>query len=178
MSLPLLPTIIISIIVLILIVVIFNSVSSYLKGSIKLTLDKNKYEPGDDITGIIHLITKKPIEGNEITLTITGNRITESYDDGKLKKHSRQIYGNKIVVHGAENYLSGHTKDYTFSIPPPNSNKLDFMSSDIGSAINIAASLLTEKRSYIKWYVEARLDAKGADLTKKLKLNLNIGDSF
>ena len=43
----------------------------------------------------------------------------------------------------------------------------------LGTAVNVASTLLGAHRIKYKWHIRARLDVKGFDVTKKIQVYIN-----
>ena len=146
----------------------------FMRGSIKMTLPQTGFNPGQNITGSFDLETKKAIEGNKLIVSLIGVQVTEYYEDGKKRTRKREIYRNEVLLEDAKTYPAGHTSTHQFEIDTPNTNAPEFMNSAIGKTLAGALQLLSDRRSRLKWRVEARLDAKGVDLATSKSVSLSV----
>jgi hypothetical protein len=145
----------------------------FLRGSIKLTLPKTSFNPGEAITGHFELKTKKDIEGNKLLVSLIGVRVTKSYHNGKSRTHTDEIYRDAVILEESRPYPAGYLATYSFTLKTPNWKEPDFLSSTIGQTLSTAFKLLGNSSSQIKWKIEARLDAKGVDLAASKAVSLN-----
>lgn len=153
----------------------------FMRGSIKLSLPKTIFNPGDAISGSFELQTKKDIEGNKLLVSLIGVEITKSYHNGKQRTQSHEIYRDSIIVEEARLYPAGYLANYTFSIPTPDSKapESELLNSTIGKTLTAAFQLLGNRSSsQIKWKIEARLDAKGVDLATSKPISINSKQVF
>jgi len=147
----------------------------FMRGSIKLTMVRTSFNPGDAITGSFELHTKKPIEGNKLTVSLIGTQVTKTRQGGKTRTRSHEVYRDEKVLEEATRYPAEHRSTHEFEITAPNSNAPDFANSPVFQALAGAMRMLSSRQSYLKWRVEARLDAKGVDLAASKKITVNVG---
>jgi hypothetical protein len=145
----------------------------FLRGSIKLTLPRTTFNPGEAITGNFELQTKKEIEGNKLLVSLIGLRVTKSHHNGKSRTHTDEIYRDAVILEEARPYPAGYQAHYSFTLKTPNWREPEFLSSTIGQTLTTAFKLLGSSSSHIKWKIEARLDAKGVDLATSKAVSLN-----
>jgi len=157
--------------------VIAYYVIRFMRGSIKLSLPRTAFNPGEAITGSFELLTKKPIEGNKLIVSLIGVQVTESYENGKKRTRTREIYRNEVLVEEAKAYPAGHTSEHQFEIATPNTGAPEFANSALGQTLMSALRLLSNRRTRLKWKVEARLDAKGVDLATSKSVSINMPQS-
>lgn len=132
------------------------------------------YNPGDAIVGSFDLLTKKAVQGNKLIVSLIGIRVTTTRKDGETDTDTDEIYRDEVLVEGAREFPSGFTSTYDFEIMVPDSQSPEFLNSVAGKALATAFSLLGSSSTQLKWSVEARLDAKGIDLTTKQSVTINI----
>jgi hypothetical protein len=147
----------------------------FMRGSIKLTMVRTGYNAGDTITGSFELHTKKPIEGNKLTVSLIGTQVTRTRRGGKTRTESHEIYRNETVIEGPTRYPAEHRSTHEFEIATPNSQTPDFANNPIFQGLATAMGMLSDRQTYLKWRVEARLDAKGVDLVASKKVTVNGG---
>jgi hypothetical protein len=168
-----------SVLVLALLGVIIYFVLRFMRGSIKLTMPQTSFGAGQMISGSFDLLTKKAIQGNQLVVTLRGVKVTEYRDnDGDKKTRTDEIYRDQVVLEAARQYPAGHSDRHDFQISTPNVQSPEFMNSGLGQTLVSAFRLLSDRRTRIKWKIEARLDAKGIDLADSQTIQLNLGQFF
>ena len=163
---------------LLLVGVIAYFVMRFLRGSIKLTMPQTSFGAGQMISGSFDLMTKKSIQGNQLFVTLRGVKETKIRDGEKTRTRRDEIYCDQVTLEDAREYPAGYSAKYDFQIATPNVQSPDFMNSGIGQTLVSAFRLLNDRRTRIKWKIEARLDAKGIDLAASKSLQLNLGQFF
>jgi hypothetical protein len=157
-----------------IVAVIAYNIARFMRGSIKLNLLRTAFKPGDIITGNIDLLIKKPVESNKLIVSLIGSQVTKTYEDGKPRTRSHEIYRDEILVEGATTYPGNHTSQHEFSIAVPNTGETEFANSTLGQALTTAAQLLSNKQTHLKWKIDTRLDAKGIDLMRSIPVSINM----
>ena len=163
---------------LLLVGVIAYFVMRFLRGSIKLTMPQTSFGAGQMISGSFDLMTKKSIQGNQLFVTLRGVKETKIRDGEKTRTRRDEIYCDQVTLEDAREYPAGYSAKYDFQISTPNVQSPEFMNSGIGQTLVSAFRLLSDRRTRIKWKIEARLDAKGIDLAASKSLQLNLGQFF
>ena len=144
-----------------------------MRGTIKLSLPRTAFNPGDTIAGSFDLHTKKAIQGNKLIVSLIGTQVTRTHEDGKTRTRSREIYRDEVLVEEAKTYPAGSTATHNFELSTPNMNSPEFLNSSVGQALTAALRLLSNKSTSLKWKIEARLDAKGVDLATAESISIN-----
>ena len=160
---------------LLLVGVIAYFVMRFLRGSIKLTMPQTSFGAGQMISGSFDLMTKKSIQGNQLFVTLRGVKETKIRDGEKTRTRRDEIYCDQVTLEDAREYPAGYSAKYDFQIATPNVQSPEFMNSGIGQTLVSAFRLLSDRRTRIKWKIEARLDAKGIDLAASKSVQLNLG---
>ena len=163
-----------AILVLAVVLVAGYFVIRYMRGSIKITLAKNSFNEGEQITGSFQLTTRKEIEGNRLYVMLVGKEVTKERRGGKTRTHTREIYRDELTIEQAKTFPSGQTMNYDFQLATPSSAGPDFLSSPLGKTLKVGIDMLGGRRSYLRWIVEVRLDAKGVDLASRRKISVNM----
>jgi len=145
----------------------------FMRGTIKLSLPITAFNPGDTIAGSFDLHTKKAIRGNKLIVSLIGTQVIKTYEDGKSRTRSNEIYRDEVLVEEAKAYNAGSAATYNFEVSAPNMNSPEFLNSKVGQALTAAFQLLSNRSTQLKWKVEARLDAKGVDLTSSKSVSIN-----
>ena len=95
-------------------------IARFMRGSIKLSLPLTAFNPGDTIVGSFDLHTKKAIQGNKLIVRLIGTQVTKTYEDGKPRTRSQEIYRDEVLLEEAKNYAAGSIVKYNFEISTPN----------------------------------------------------------
>ena len=174
MSAEILKIVIPAILVLVLVLVAGYYIIRFMRGSIKITLPKNSFNEGEHVTGSFELTTRKQIEGNRLYVMLVGKEVTKERRGGKTRTHTREMYRDEVTMEEAKTFSAGQTMNYDFQLTTPASAGPDVLSSPVGKTLKIGMQILGGTRSYLKWTVEARLDAKGVDLATRKKVTVNM----
>ncbi|MBT3251308.1 MAG: hypothetical protein HN729_09330 [Candidatus Marinimicrobia bacterium] len=150
----------------------------FMRGSIKLSVDSSTFNSGETISGSFDLFTKKPIEGNKLTVSLIGKKVTITHRGGKRRTHTKEIYRDEIILEKNRDYPANYSEKGSFQMNAPNISSPDFLESAIGQSLTAAVRLLSNRQTYLKWKIEVRLDAKGVDLTASKKVTINISPSI
>jgi len=154
--------------------VITYQVIKFMKGKIKISLPKTAYLSGEKITESFNLVTKKEIEGDRVFIALYGQEVTSTRHEGKTRTTSREIYRNEITLENERTFKAGENKNYDFSIDTPSKESPETINSPLGDMFKTGLTVLTGRRTYLRWQLEARLDAKGVDLSDGKKLTIDI----
>jgi predicted small secreted protein len=146
----------------------------FMRGSIKITLAKNSFNEGEQITGSFELTTRKEIDSNRLYVMLVGKEVTKERQGDKTRTHTREIYRDEATIEEAKTFSAGQTMNYDFQLATPSSAGSDFIDSPLGQTLKVGMELLGGRRSHLQWIVEARLDAKGVDLVSRKKINVNM----
>jgi hypothetical protein len=159
---------------LIMILVAVVIAAAVIAVSIKLQLPGTAYNPGEPISGSLELQAKKAIDANRLLVSIIGTEVTRTYEQGRSRTHSREIYRDEHVIDGVKQYQPGARARHEFELTAPNIGAPDFMNSAMGQALGAAMRLLANRRTELRWRIEARLDAKGIDLATSRRISISI----
>jgi hypothetical protein len=163
-----------AIVLLVVILVAGYHIIRFMRGSMKITLSKNSFNEGEQITGSFELTTRKEIEGNRLYVALIGKEVTKERRGDKTRTHTREIYRDEVTIEEAKTFSAGETMNYDFQLATPSSAGDDFLDSALGKTLKVGMALLGSRRSYLRWIVEARLDAKGVDLASSRKITVNM----
>ena len=146
----------------------------FLRGKIQISLPVISFAPGDMVKGSIFLSTKKPMQGNKLVVRISAVRVSKSYRNGKSHTSRHVIFKNETIIEQPKQYPAGYNRKYNFQIPVPDL-KADTqeLNGTMGTIVK-ALSSVSNMSSRIDWKVEARLDAKGVDLSNSKKIFVNM----
>jgi len=134
----------------------------FLKGKIDLQLEKANLAQGDTARGTVRLKLKKPLQARGVFVELL--RIK------RKNKGTDYFVVNKKEIAKAGTY-SGETFSFDFKIPSNLIAKLP--EGTLGRVIKSAAFLLKTSIANSKWYIVARLDVKGFDVKKKVRVYIN-----
>lgn len=150
----------------------------YLKGSIKIKLDKLAFSSGEMVTGNIHLKTKKSIEGNRLYIKLIAKRRERSYSTKNRSTTWREIYSQEQNLEESKNYAPGFSNTYNFSIKVPSKEEMgqSMPQNEVLQTIVKTVSMLS-RTGQVKWELVAILDAKGIDLASTKHLQINTSNS-
>jgi hypothetical protein len=149
-------------------------VMRFLRGSIKLTLQKTAFDAGEIIHGNFQLTTKKDIQGNKLVVSLIGKQVIKTNRGDKTETEHREVYRNEVLIEDARLYNAGHTSKHDFEIPVPDPTSQELMNNPMIQKMASALRILGSTRSHMKWSVEARLDARGIDLATSQPVSINI----
>lgn len=134
-------TIVLVLIGLLIAGVIAYLVMGHLKGKVELSLPATSFAPGDAIKGSFTLLAKKPIEGNQLLVTLTAREKIESRDsEGKRNTRTRELYRSEVPLEGARSYSAGFSDTYAFELGVPGSLQDAFAQSTLGQAISFMSN--------------------------------------
>jgi hypothetical protein len=168
-------TIIIWIIVIILIIIVWYFVMKFLKGKLKLNLNKTSFQSSEKITWILDLEVKKNISGHRLFVALVEREKTKTTNSqGKKTTRTQEIRRFEIDLEHEKEFSAWFKKAYQFEIPFPSNQEKE--NNWIANSVIQWIGLLTwnNSRKTIQWYLEARLDAKGIDLTDSKRIYLNF----
>jgi hypothetical protein len=149
-------------------------IGRYLRGSIKLSLPKTAFNPGDAIKGSFDLHVKKTIQGKRLIVNLIGTQITKTHESGKTDSRSNEIYRDEKLIEEAREYPASHRARHEFEIEAPDTGSAEFLNTPLGKAFFTALRLLGNRQTYLKWKIEVRLEAKGIDLATSRQVSINV----
>ncbi|MGL1957309.1 MAG: arrestin family protein [Colwellia sp.] len=150
---------------LIALAVVVYFILRYMKGSIKIQLDKTSFAAGETIKGNFRLIARQAIEANKLTIALIADEVIKRKDnDGKDITDTNEVYRDEQVIEGKYLYEKGFDNTHSFELLVPASGESSMDSSKLGQALNTLGSMMDMNRRYLEWSIEVCLDAKGIDL--------------
>lgn len=165
--------VILAVLAALVIAVIAYQVARFMRGTIRLSLPRTAFNPGDKIAGSFDLHAKKAIQGKRLFVRLVGIQLTQTRRDGKTQTRSREIYRDEVLVEEATDYPADYRKVYNFEISAPDMQSPAFLDSAAGQALTAAFRLLSDRSTYLKWKVEARLEARGIGLVAARPVTVN-----
>ena len=133
----------------------------FLKGKIDLHVENVNLTEGATARGMIQLKLKKPLEAKGVYVELL-----------RVKKKSKDTdhdVMSKVNVAPAGTYAN---QSFNFEMKIPEKVVVKNPEGALGHVVR-AAKILGVGRIRYKWYLVARLDVKGFDVTKKVKVYLN-----
>jgi len=95
-------------IIIVAVVLIVGGIAAYyiarfMRGSIKLSMVRTAFGPGEMIEGSFDLLTKKTLQGNKLVVRLIGTREERTRDsDGDTKTRWREFYRDEVVLEEAK----------------------------------------------------------------------------
>jgi len=139
------------------------------KGKMEIRLSKFNFAPGETIDGTVFMQLKKPIFGKVLTIRLYGEKKTTSYGSNSRTNYQR-VFDFSQPLDGEKDYLAAPL-EYQFRITIPQNVGQAQVGGGLGTAIK-AVQMLSGTSSRISWYLEARLDVKGLDVSKRIQINV------
>jgi hypothetical protein len=151
----------------------------HMRGTIKLTLAKKGFNPGEQVTGSFTMETRKSIEGKRLFVALVGKEITEEhYRDSQgrdsTRTHTREIFRTEQTIEDARTYPAGQVSEHDFQLQTPSDGDDGFFDSELGQALKLGVQILGGERTRLEWKVTARLDAEGIDLCDSERVTINL----
>lgn len=168
------PILIVLLFAVVIISVIAYNILRYLRGSIRIELPGTIFNPGEKVRGSFLLHTRQTIRGKRLIVNLIGEQITEARERGEIRTRSTEIYRDEKLIEDARIYPGSLKTRYVFDLTLPDSDSSDFMNSPLGGIFSAAMRFTGNRKTYLRWKIEVRLEAEGLDLTtsKRIKLNL------
>lgn len=145
-----------------------------LKGNLTLTLNQRGVGSGGTFTGTLHVVCKKPVEGNRLVATLIGTERIETRTDGETKTETREFYRDDVLLEEARSYDAGFEESYDFELATPSAGHVGAAGSGLGKIVEMGVEMLTGRDRDLSWKIEGRLDAKGIDLTDSETVTVNL----
>ncbi len=146
------------------------------KGKIEINLTNFQFSPGDVIEGDVVLKLKKPVQAKALKVGLIG--IYQNTNYGKSPKgYSRSstksyAFEFRQPIDGEKEYPSGDTSyHFKLKIPQDLLSSRAFGDGALGTIVK-SVQILSGNISSIKWYVEANLDMKGFNISRKVQVNI------
>lgn len=169
------------VIALVLIGIAAYFAARFLKGNIKLYLEKKGFNFGECIKGNFRLNTKKEMMGNTLTVALIGKKHIRYHEksESDTKDTTIEIYNNQVMIEQGKVYPAGYSEVYNFEIPLPDAPKDSSKENDISNSpvfqmASSAMEFMSSKSISYTWAVEVRLDLDGVDIATSQKVFVNI----
>lgn len=173
-------TFIIGVTVAVLVVAVIAGyyIMRYRRGSVKVTLSKRGFSPGEKVKGTFVVTTRKDIEGKRLYAALIGEEVTRERYRGSSSKstrtHTREIYRDEHTIEEGITYPAGQTIERDFELTAPTSSGQDSLESPLGKTFQLGMELFSGSRTNLRWTVEVRLDAEGIDLFSSENVTINL----
>lgn len=135
-----------------------------------LELEKLNFTYGDMIKGKATLKLKKPQEGRGVFVILQAEKKTTRYTSNGSETRWETVFDFKQPLDGEKNYGTS-PYEYEFEIKVPQMEQGKAPKGIIGDLAQ-AASFLSGRSSSVRWYVIAKLDMSGRDVSKKVQINV------
>lgn len=143
-------------------------IARYLKGSIRITLPRDAFSPGEQVEGSFELEAKKEIRANELLAALVASeRYTERDHRGRRRTRTREIYRDKRTIEGPRVYPAGYKGNHNFKIALP-AGGVGGGTSLLGGALGVSIGFGTR----VEWRVLVQLDAEGVDLSSSKSIRV------
>lgn len=172
---------VIAVVALVIAVVIVVVVLKSMKGKLTIELERAGFNCGELVTGRLHVELKKSLETRRLFVALVGYEEYETRDsDGDRRKERHEVFRMEENLVVDLTLPAGHSQTYEFQVAAPEPGGyergqgrgwLDGIDISIGD-VNLGFG---SGRSRLLWYVEARLDTPGLDLTANRKVQINTG---
>jgi len=134
------------------------------KWNLSITINKDEFSQWDTIEWNLHLNAKKEIQWNNLNIKLVCSEESSSYDgDGNTRTQKRVIYKTEKKLEDKTNYLAWTQKDFKFSLLVPDMTEYA-LKSGLWKILSTVGKVFWNRKKIIRM-IEARLDAKGLDLT-------------
>jgi hypothetical protein len=146
------------------------------KGKIDIKLEKYQFTAGEEIKGVLTLTLKKGLDSGTVKIKLLGVQKIHERVGEKARTSTKTVFDFEQPLDEEKAYQAGSTSTYNFAIKIPQDlsgggNNIPVPGA-LGTAINLMGSLSRSQISPINWSVVGRIDTKGFDIKKKVKINI------
>jgi hypothetical protein len=149
------------------------------KGKIEIQLGSYNYSPGAAIEGVVKINLKKEVNVKSVDLRLYGERSQKSYNivaAGSSRQSSRETQVTRVFDFsqpiGEGGVFAPGEKEFKFSINVPSASAINSTRNPAVDMIVKTVQIMGEVPAPIRWYLEARLNCDGLDLTKRVQINI------
>jgi hypothetical protein len=142
-----------------------------LKGSIEIMPEKTSYAAGEIIKGRLILKIRKHVKSKKLIMGLKCERILKTYSHDKkhnIENEDVLFDFNQLLDKEKEYVTSDYSYDFSIIIPLNIRQQLEGIA---GTIINSVQALAGQSSS-VRWYIYAKLDCEGVDLSKKVQINI------
>jgi len=151
-----------------------------MKGKVEIEIPKRGYNPGEEISGSVNLVSRKELKMNRFYVALIGYELIERTDsDGNRKTRKNEIYRYEHNLAEAGSLRAGNHQRFEFSIVAPggeDTEEVNELSKNIAGGIKAAANVISAMRGTsrrLEWKLEARADLPGVDIASSKKIRIN-----
>ena len=148
-----------------------------LKGKLVLEVDNRAYSPGEVIAGCVQLQCRKPVDCNRFYVALICQEVVHERRRGKSHTHRHEIARQEQDLTGPGLFPAGTTETYEFAVPVPALQDRGGLpstgSETVDTIMNTVATFASTRRGRLEWALEARVDAKGVDLSDRRSMSIN-----
>ena len=151
-----------------------------MKGKVEIEIPKRGYNPGEEISGSVNLVSRKELKMNRFYVALIGYELIERTDsDGNRKTRKNEIYRYEHNLAEAGSLRAGNNQRFEFSIVAPggeDNEEVSELTKNIAGGIKTAANVISAMRGTsrrLEWKLEARADLPGVDIASSKKIRIN-----
>jgi len=154
-------------------IVIWVYIAKKNKWTLKIEISKDDFASWETIKGSLSLLAKKPIQWNKLWVKLVCyEEVTRRDPDGYSNTQKRVLRDKTVNIEEQRGYMPGYNKSYPRKLQIPIKEWQDTTNSTFGKVLSVI-SRFTGNQKNIYRALEARLDAKGLDLTDSQKLYIH-----
>lgn len=151
----------------------------FMKGSLKINLNKKSFCSNDCISGLVELKAKKEIQSNRLYVSLIAQRRERRYSsNGKTNYRWINVYTQEKEIESSKNYTAGFSNKYNFELKVPFKSEvegsLNVENEVLKTIVKVASALSNTGR--LRWKLECRLDAEGVDLYSKKNISVSLSN--
>ena len=140
------------------------------KGDMAVVLEKFNFTYGDTIKGRATLKLKKPQDGRGVFVGIKAEKKTTQHTSNGTQTRWETVFEFQEPK-DVERRYDATQYDYDFELKVPQSQDGKAPEGWVGNAAQ-ALQFLSGRSSSVKWYVFAKIDMSGRDVSKKVQINV------
>jgi len=142
------------------------------KGKVAIQLPKLNYRVGEAVRGSITYSVKKPLHANEVTMQLYAQeKRTQGFGQNR-RTTTIKVFDFTVPLSGETELSPSQKYTQNFEITIPQDAVQQKPTSEVANTVLAAASMLARTSKQTKWYIKARVDVKGFDITKKQQINV------
>ena len=144
------------------------------KGKMEVKLSSLQFNAGDMIQGTLVYSVKKNQTATKTSVRLFADeRRTSGMGQNRQVRHFT-VFDFELPLKQGEELIAGQKYEVPFEIGIPQNLPTNAQGpqNDVAKTFIRAASLLSNSRSTVKWYVKGRVDLPGFDVMKKVQINV------
>jgi hypothetical protein len=141
-------------------------------GKMELTLEKLNFARGETIKGHAKLTTQRPIKARGVFVRIYA---VEESRGTKGSTSTRTVFDFQQPLEQGEKEYSGGEYDFELVVPGGTGAQMPQLPQEAQMAVAALGMLggIGMRTSFVKWFVEARLDIPGGrDVSRRVQINV------